>query len=157
MSNFISFISYLVEKVIFHVKRSLTISHFSHIQYLHPDFYSHSFKNSHYLLIFALELQIKDGMTWQCSNLCGMVKAWLNVDFSCWPRDFIVRSAHAGGSYWSSFVLCIRMSHQRCWEKRLMAHCACFLGMSNVKKTLRQTQYVVEECHFPILVQGGVQ
>lgn len=38
-----------------------------------------------------------------------------------------------------------------------MAHCACFLGMSNVKKTLSQTQYVVEECHFPILLQGGVQ
>lgn len=30
-----------------------------------------------------------------------------------------------------------------------MAHCAFVLGTSDAGKTLRQTQYVLEECHFP--------
>lgn len=35
-----------------------------------------------------------------------------------------------------------------------MAYCACVLAMSNMKKTLRLTQCVLEECHFPSSTKG---
>lgn len=49
-----------------------------------------------------------------------------------------------------ALVFCIKMNQQRWLEKRLMAHCACVLGMSDEEKTLRQTRYVAGGMPFAI-------